>query len=113
MMKDQYANYVVQKMIDMAEPSQRKILMYKIRPYVTNLRKYTYGKHIISKLEKCNPKSTFEWGCCESFEAVPEMQVFSGSNIYIHVSKYFLWDLFYPFLFWSSLVYLIYSVIKS
>ena len=60
MMKDQHANYVVQKMIDMAEPSQRKILMYKIRPYVTNLRKYTYGKHIISKLEKCNPKSTFE-----------------------------------------------------
>ena len=31
MMKDQYANYVVQKMIDMAEPSQRKILMHKIR----------------------------------------------------------------------------------
>lgn len=60
MMKDQYANYVVQKMIDMAEPSQRKILMYKIRPYVTNLRKYTYGKHIISKLEKCSPKSTFD-----------------------------------------------------
>jgi pumilio RNA-binding family len=31
MMKDQYANYVVQKMIDVAEPSQRKILMHKIR----------------------------------------------------------------------------------
>ena len=31
MMKDQYANYVVQKMIDVAEPTQRKILMHKIR----------------------------------------------------------------------------------
>ena len=31
MMKDQYANYVVQKMIDMAEQSQRKVLMHKIR----------------------------------------------------------------------------------
>ena len=52
MMKDQYANYVVQKMIDVAEPAQRKILMHKIRPHLAGLRKYTYGKHIIVKLEK-------------------------------------------------------------
>lgn len=52
MMKDQYANYVVQKMIDVSEPTQRKILMHKIRPHMTSLRKYTYGKHIIAKLEK-------------------------------------------------------------
>ncbi|XP_037964246.2 maternal protein pumilio isoform X3 [Plutella xylostella] len=52
MMKDQYANYVVQKMIDVAEPTQRKVLMHKIRPHVGSLRKYTYGKHIIAKLEK-------------------------------------------------------------
>lgn len=52
MMKDQYANYVVQKMIDVAEPAQRKILMHKIRPHVSTLRKYTYGKHILAKLEK-------------------------------------------------------------
>lgn len=30
MMKDQYANYVVQRMIDMAEPAQRKIIMHKV-----------------------------------------------------------------------------------
>lgn len=30
MMKDQYANYVVQKMIDVAEPAQRKIVMHKV-----------------------------------------------------------------------------------
>lgn len=52
MMKDQYANYVVQKMIDVAEPGQRKTLMHKIRPHLSSLRKYTYGKHIIAKLEK-------------------------------------------------------------
>lgn len=51
-MKDQYANYVVQKMIDVSEPTQRKILMHKIRPHMNSLRKYTYGKHIIAKLEK-------------------------------------------------------------
>ena len=52
MMKDQFANYVVQKMIDVAEPQQRKMLMFKIRPHMATLRKYTYGKHILSKLEK-------------------------------------------------------------
>lgn len=58
MMKDQYANYVVQKMIDVSEPTQRKILMHKIRPHVNSLRKYTYGKHIIAKLEKFFMKSS-------------------------------------------------------
>jgi len=52
MMKDQYANYVVQKMIDVADSSQRKILMHKIRPHIHSLRKFTYGKHILAKLEK-------------------------------------------------------------
>uniref|UniRef100_A0A1B6D0L4 PUM-HD domain-containing protein n=1 Tax=Clastoptera arizonana TaxID=38151 RepID=A0A1B6D0L4_9HEMI len=52
MMKDQYANYVVQKMLDVCETQQRKVLMHKIRPHFTSLRKYTYGKHIIAKLEK-------------------------------------------------------------
>ncbi|XP_076803881.1 pumilio homolog 1-like isoform X1 [Clavelina lepadiformis] len=52
MMKDQYANYVVQKMLDVAEPQQKKALIHKIRPHVLTLRKFTYGKHIITKLEK-------------------------------------------------------------
>ncbi|KAL5014836.1 hypothetical protein ScPMuIL_009106 [Solemya velum] len=52
MMKDQFANYVVQKMIDIAETPQRKMLMHKIRPHIGTLRKFTYGKHILAKLEK-------------------------------------------------------------
>lgn len=51
-MKDQYANYVVQKMIEIAEQPQRKLLLQRIRPYMIQLRKYTYGKHILAKLEK-------------------------------------------------------------
>ncbi|XP_076188830.1 pumilio homolog 2 isoform X5 [Aptenodytes patagonicus] len=62
MMKDQYANYVVQKMIDMAEPAQRKIIMHKIRPHITTLRKYTYGKHILAKLEKYYLKNSTDLG---------------------------------------------------
>ena len=62
MMKDQYANYVVQKMIDVAETSQRKILMHKIRPHISTLRKYTYGKHILAKMEKYFLKNNTDLG---------------------------------------------------
>ncbi|XP_056651360.1 pumilio homolog 1 isoform X22 [Monodelphis domestica] len=62
MMKDQYANYVVQKMIDVAEPAQRKIVMHKIRPHIATLRKYTYGKHILAKLEKYYMKNGVDLG---------------------------------------------------
>jgi len=58
MMKDQYANYVVQKMLDIADTQQRKMLILKIKPHILNLRKFTYGKHIINKLEKFFTKST-------------------------------------------------------
>eukprot|EP01130_Rhizamoeba_saxonica_P017044 TRINITY_DN807_c0_g1_i1.p1 TRINITY_DN807_c0_g1~~TRINITY_DN807_c0_g1_i1.p1 ORF type:complete len:744 (+),score=139.45 TRINITY_DN807_c0_g1_i1:99-2330(+) len=52
MMKDQYANYVVQKILDTCDPHQRTVLIEKIRPHVASLKKYTYGKHIIARLEK-------------------------------------------------------------
>lgn len=38
MMKDQYANYVVQKMIDVAEPAQRKIVMHKVSRWLQTSR---------------------------------------------------------------------------
>lgn len=60
-MKDQFANYVVQKMIDVAETPQRKLLILKIRPYVATLKKYTYGKHILAKLEKYMIKPGLEY----------------------------------------------------
>ncbi|XP_052249506.1 pumilio homolog 2-like isoform X3 [Dreissena polymorpha] len=62
MMKDQFANYVVQKMIDVSEPGQRKVLMHKIRPHIGTLRKYTYGKHILAKLEKFLLKNSSDLG---------------------------------------------------
>ena len=52
----------VQKMIDVAEPSQRKVLMHKIRPHISTLRKYTYGKHILAKLEKYFLKNNTDLG---------------------------------------------------
>lgn len=52
MTKDQYANYVVQKMIEVADAQQRKTLLMRIRPHMNSLRRFTYGKHILAKLEK-------------------------------------------------------------
>ncbi|KAG5459684.1 MAG: Pumilio1 in complex with Cyclinb reverse Rna [Olpidium bornovanus] len=50
MMKDQYANYVVQKMLDVVEGEQRERLVARIRPHLSSLKKYTYGKHLTSSM---------------------------------------------------------------
>ena len=52
MMKDQYANYVVQKMLDVADMPQKKKLLSLMKPQLNNLKRYTYGKHIITKIDK-------------------------------------------------------------
>ncbi|KAE9594316.1 putative armadillo-like helical, pumilio domain-containing protein [Lupinus albus] len=52
MMKDQFANYVVQKVIDMCSENQRAKVLSCIRIHAHALKKYTYGKHIASRLEQ-------------------------------------------------------------
>lgn len=52
MMKDQYANYVIQKIIDVVDEQQREVIIQRIRPHIQILKKYTYGKHIIARVEK-------------------------------------------------------------
>lgn len=56
MMKDAYANYVIQKMIDVIiENNEIELfqnLVKKIKPHYPNLRKISYGKHIINKIDK-------------------------------------------------------------
>jgi hypothetical protein len=50
MMKDQFANYVVQKLLDVSNESQRILLVTKIKPQLSNLKKFTYGKHLINSI---------------------------------------------------------------
>jgi len=52
MMKDGYANYVVQKIIEFSDEAQRKQLIDVIKPHVATVRRTTYGKHIIACIEK-------------------------------------------------------------
>lgn len=52
MMKDQYANYVVQKMFDQITTEQRRELIQTVRPHIPVLRQFPHGKHILAKLDK-------------------------------------------------------------
>lgn len=57
MVKDAYANYVVQKLVDVVDDTQRLLIVQRIRQHVPNLRKIPYGKHIISRVEKLTGKA--------------------------------------------------------
>lgn len=52
MMKDQFANYVVQKILDVCTDTQRELLLGCIRSHAQALKKYTYGKHIVARVEQ-------------------------------------------------------------
>jgi len=52
MMQDQFGNYVVQKMLEYSSGQQRDKLVNCIRASSTELKKVTYGKHLLSRLEK-------------------------------------------------------------
>lgn len=54
MMKDPYANYVVQKVLDIAEPDQLELVVVTVRQNAQILKTLTYGKHILTRLEKIN-----------------------------------------------------------
>ncbi|KAL1201990.1 Pumilio-like protein 2 [Cardamine amara subsp. amara] len=52
MMKDQFANYVVQKVLETCEDQQRELILSRIKVHLNALNKYTYGKHIVARVEK-------------------------------------------------------------
>ncbi|CAH8332267.1 unnamed protein product [Eruca vesicaria subsp. sativa] len=52
MMKDQYGNYVVQKIFETCSADQRVVLVSRVRMHASALKKYTYGKHIVTRLEQ-------------------------------------------------------------
>lgn len=51
MMKDQFANYVVQKILEICSDNQRAVLLARVRVHAHALKKYTYGKHIVARFE--------------------------------------------------------------
>eukprot|EP00871_Galdieria_phlegrea_P004774 jgi/Galph1/5298/GphlegSOOS_G3915.1 len=51
LVKDQFGNYVVQRILDVATDDQLKKVVALLRQQIQSLKKYSYGKHIIAKLE--------------------------------------------------------------
>ncbi|KAK9755281.1 hypothetical protein RND81_01G014700 [Saponaria officinalis] len=52
MMKDQFANYVVQKVLETCSDEHREHILSRIKVHLNALKKYTYGKHIVARVEK-------------------------------------------------------------
>lgn len=52
MIEDQYANYVVQKVIDECNPEQRNQINEIVKAINPPISTSAYGKHILSRLEK-------------------------------------------------------------
>ena len=61
MMKDQFANYVVQKILEICSDNQRAILLGRVRVHANALKKYTYGKHIVARFEQLFGEGTFRF----------------------------------------------------
>lgn len=59
MMKDQFANYVVQKILEISNDRQRDILLNQIRIHLHALKKYTYGKHIVARFEQLSGEGAY------------------------------------------------------
>ena len=52
MMQDPYANYVVQKLFDLSTDAQRAVMANKIREWIPMIRRGTYGRHLLARMEK-------------------------------------------------------------
>ncbi|POY71655.1 hypothetical protein BMF94_5350 [Rhodotorula taiwanensis] len=52
LLRDSFANYVVQTALDYAEPAQRTQLIETIRPILPQIRNTPYGKRIQSKIQR-------------------------------------------------------------
>ncbi|KAK9049107.1 hypothetical protein SSX86_031927 [Deinandra increscens subsp. villosa] len=52
MMEDHFGNYVVQKVLETCENQNREFFLSRIKIRLAALKRYTFGKHIVSRVEK-------------------------------------------------------------
>ncbi|XP_072960942.1 pumilio homolog 3-like isoform X4 [Typha angustifolia] len=52
MIKDRFANYVVQKALEICDDENREIILSRIKVHMKELKDFTYGKHIVTRFEK-------------------------------------------------------------
>ena len=55
MVRDAYANYVVQTTLDVVpESEEKRLLLEELNSHAEELRNYTFAKHIVAKLSSLN-----------------------------------------------------------
>ncbi|CAI9092501.1 OLC1v1027756C1 [Oldenlandia corymbosa var. corymbosa] len=69
MMKDQFANYVVQKVLETCDDQQLELILNRIKVHLNALKKYTYGKHIVARVEKLVAAGEKRIGILSSYSA--------------------------------------------
>ncbi|XP_058181777.1 pumilio homolog 1-like isoform X1 [Rhododendron vialii] len=69
MMKDQFANYVVQKLLETCDDHQLELILNRIKVHLNALKKYTYGKHIVARVEKLVAAGERRIGLLSSYSA--------------------------------------------
>ncbi|XP_010543546.1 PREDICTED: pumilio homolog 4 [Tarenaya hassleriana] len=52
MMKDPFGNYVVQKVLETCDDRSLELILSRIKVHLNALKRYTYGKHIVARVEK-------------------------------------------------------------
>jgi hypothetical protein len=58
MVRDAYANYVVQTTLDVVpESAEKRMLLEELNSHTEELRNYTFAKHIVAKLHSMNEAS--------------------------------------------------------
>ena len=81
MLRDSYANYVVQTALDCAEPLQRARLVECLRPLLPAVRNTPYGKRIQAKLYKADPTQHVDGGLAKTHSVPMPIPVpLSGVN---------------------------------
>ncbi|XP_050155650.1 pumilio homolog 4-like isoform X1 [Malus sylvestris] len=69
MMKDPFGNYVVQKVLETCDDQSLELILSRIKVHLTALKKYTYGKHIVSRVEKLITTGERRIGLSASFSS--------------------------------------------
>ncbi|XP_062225230.1 pumilio homolog 2-like [Phragmites australis] len=52
LMKDQFGNYVVQRVLQTCDDEHLEMMLSSIKLHLNELKNYTYGKHIVARVEK-------------------------------------------------------------
>ncbi|XP_062184871.1 pumilio homolog 3-like isoform X2 [Phragmites australis] len=52
LMKDQFGNYVVQRVLQTCDDKYLEMILKSIKLHLNELKNYTYGKHIVARVEK-------------------------------------------------------------